>query len=139
MEFTLEQIDTIAEKVLKKMKQTSSVGATVVAVSGDLGAGKTTLTQAICKALGIRDNVVSPTFVIMKRYQITPEQTLIHIDAYRLESENELLHLGWEEMLADTNNIILIEWPEKVPGLIPKDAIWVKLTHKEEGIRRVEF
>jgi tRNA threonylcarbamoyladenosine biosynthesis protein TsaE len=109
--------------------------ATVVALSGDLGAGKTTFAQEVARALGIEEPVTSPTFVIEKIYALTGEtfSQLIHIDAYRLNSAHELEVLGWEELVRDSGNLILIEWPEKVAELIPKDAIRIAFDIMDNG------
>jgi tRNA threonylcarbamoyladenosine biosynthesis protein TsaE len=111
--------------------------ATIVTLSGDLGAGKTTFAQGIAKHLGIDETVTSPTFVIEKVYQLKkqPFERLIHIDAYRLESAHELEVLGWEEIAADPKNVIVIEWPERVLELIPNDAI--QITFDIEGDGRI--
>ncbi|MBI2030452.1 tRNA (adenosine(37)-N6)-threonylcarbamoyltransferase complex ATPase subunit type 1 TsaE [Candidatus Kaiserbacteria bacterium] len=104
--------------------------ATIVTLSGDLGAGKTTLTQGIARALGVEETVTSPTFVLEKSYELTGQKwsRLIHIDAYRLVSEHELEVLGWREMAQDPANLIVIEWPEMVVELIPADAIRITLS-----------
>ncbi len=125
-EFHKDDIQKIAQAVLGFLATGET--ATVVTLSGDLGAGKTTLTQAIARELGITENIISPTFVIMKRYELH-KKNLIHIDAYRLESADELLKLGWAELIADPKNLILIEWPEKVAEIIPKNAVRVSLAH----------
>src|SRR3989338_11130173 len=98
--------------------------ATIVALQGELGAGKTTFSQEVGKILGVEENMHSPTFVIMKVYKIDFKgfKKLIHIDAYRLDKEEELLHLGWAEIIKEPENLVLIEWPENVPGIIPEDA-----------------
>lgn len=113
--------------------------ATVVALQGDLGAGKTTFTQAVGEILGIKENMASPTFVIEKIYAISWEgfKNLIHIDAYRIEKEEELLHLGWEKIVAEPENLIFIEWPENVKGLIPEDARKVLLKFVDESTREI--
>lgn len=105
-------------------------GATIIALSGDLGAGKTTFAQGIARALGVEEAVASPTFVIEKIYELTGQKwhRLIHIDAYRLEGEHELEVLGWSEVAQDRNNIIVIEWPEMVAKLISEDAMRIKIT-----------
>src|SRR3989338_172816 len=96
-------------------------GATVVALSGDLGAGKTAFAKALARAFGIEEDVTSPTYVIEKIYIPTKGlfSRLIHIDAYRLESEHDLEVLGWKELLQEPSNLIVLEWPEKVEGAIP--------------------
>ena len=145
--FEIDEIDSVAKELLNAISIPKD-SATVIALSGDLGAGKTTLTQNIAGVCGINEQVLSPTFVLMRIYKIDEKNSqkifgfkyehLIHIDAYRIEKENELLTLGWQEMLKEKKNLILIEWPEKVSGLIPKNAISVKLKHKGEKTREIE-
>lgn len=123
----------------------SAEHATVVALSGDLGAGKTTLTQEIARELGVTGTVISPTFVIMKSYDLPRAEcargfrTLVHIDAYRLDSHEELLKLAWQELLMNPGNLILVEWPEKVSKIIPKYAHKVSLLHKSEDEREISI
>ena len=93
--------------------------ALVIGLSGHLGAGKTAFTKIVAKTLGVEEEVTSPTFVIMKMYEmnaqnLVPWKRLVHIDAYRLERSEELAALDWEKLVADKNNLILIEWPENV-------------------------
>lgn len=130
------------ELILHASKQERN-HAVVLALSGDLGAGKTTLTKEIASILGVVEHVSSPTFVIMKLYPLTQNsygfKKLVHVDAYRLNSSKELFHLGWEELCADTNNLILVEWPECVPECIPDDAIRVVLSHVNEDSRTISF
>ncbi len=138
--FTKNQIQSIAQEIIKLL--TTDYGlqtARVVALSGDLGAGKTTLTQSIARELDIRENVISPTFVLIKNYKLRIKnyEKLVHIDAYRFDSEEELLKLGWKELISDPKNLILIEWPERVAGIIPKDAIRISLSHKDEETRHI--
>jgi tRNA threonylcarbamoyladenosine biosynthesis protein TsaE len=93
--------------------------AFVAGLSGHLGAGKTAFTKAVAAELGIPEVVTSPTFVLMKIYDIsgsreTPFRRLVHIDAYRLEKPEELEALKWEQLVADPHNLIMVEWPENV-------------------------
>lgn len=103
--------------------------ATVITLSGDLGAGKTHFTKNFGKAIGIKEIINSPTYVIIKNYKISKRKSsfenLVHIDAYRLESYKELERLGWQEILENPKNIVVIEWPEMVSEIIPKNAIMV--------------
>ncbi len=139
--FTKDAIADIATEIVATL--TPGAAATVVALSGDLGAGKTTLTQAVAEKLGVHETVISPTFVIMKVYELAPNarshgfERLIHIDAYRLKSADELTKLGWHELLTEPKNLILIEWPERVEGLIPTDAHIVSLSHDGEETRNI--
>ena len=112
----------------------ASVEATITGLSGDLGAGKTAFVKCVAKELGIKEVVTSPTFVIMKIYQIDlvgmknipvidfPWKQLIHIDAYRLERGEELEALKFSELVKDRDNLILIEWPENVMKILNKSA-----------------
>lgn len=95
---------------------------TVITLQGDLGAGKTTFTQTLARVLGITETVTSPTFVIQKNYPILlphfPFTKLVHIDAYRIENENEMRTLGWERLVQEGRALIVIEWSERIEGLL---------------------
>ena len=106
--------------------------ATVVVLQGELGSGKTAFAKALGKMMGINEHIVSPTFVIMKSYNIDWKgfKKLIHIDAYRLESESELLSLGWNKLVANPEHLILIEWPERVESILPKDSRRIFFKHE---------
>jgi tRNA threonylcarbamoyladenosine biosynthesis protein TsaE len=142
--FIKNELPDVAKKILEKVSFLASSRAEVVTLSGDLGAGKTTLSKEIAAQLGVKENVISPTFVIMKNYAIKNQnykwKNLVHIDAYRLADSNELKKLGWDKILSDKNNLILIEWSELVPECIPKDNVCrVNLSHVSEGERGVEI
>lgn len=120
----LSQTEQIAKDFVSRLFDYSKSNAFVLALSGELGAGKTTFVQFVAKALGITEQITSPTFVIEKIYKIEHPvfERMIHVDAYRLESEGELKNLGWEEIVSNPKNLILIEWPERAQELIPEDA-----------------
>lgn len=109
--------------------------ATILALSGDLGAGKTTFVQGMAEALSLEEVVTSPTFVIMKIYALEnqPFKRLVHIDAYRLKGKEHLRVLGWDALIADPANLICVEWPEKIGGAIPSDAVRITLRYSGEG------
>lgn len=113
--------------------------ATVVGLSGDLGAGKTTLTQSIGTLLGVEASMQSPTFVIAKRYETKhPDfSSLVHMDAYRIESETELAPLRFDELLREERTLVVIEWPERIEAALPESAILFTIEHK--GDRRRIF
>ncbi|OGG41471.1 tRNA (adenosine(37)-N6)-threonylcarbamoyltransferase complex ATPase subunit type 1 TsaE [Candidatus Kaiserbacteria bacterium RIFCSPHIGHO2_01_FULL_46_22] len=115
----LERVTGDILSELAKEQRTSS--AVVLGLHGDLGAGKTTFVQMLADQLGVQESVTSPTFVIMKKYQTKDQRfsTLVHIDAYRLESAEELEVLDFSSELSDEKNIICIEWAEKVTDLLP--------------------
>lgn len=106
----------------------------VLLLSGDLGAGKTTLTQGIAKGLGIRRNVTSPTFTILKIYR--GRMPLYHIDAYRLEGVSQ--DLGFEELMED-DGLTVIEWSQFVPEIIPDEYLSVSIHLLDEDRRRFDF
>ena len=109
--------------------------ATLVTLSGELGAGKTTFVQTVASSLGIIEDVTSPTFVIEKVYALQDQtfERLIHIDAYRLHEVHELEVLGWKELIADPGNLIMLEWPEKVAPIIPEHALRLRFDIQGDG------
>lgn len=135
-----------AEKVVTDLKRNS---AAVVALEGDLGAGKTTFVQGFARALGVKENVLSPTFVLMKVYKVGCQMSgvrcypkhLIHIDCYRLDSPQDLLHLGFKDLLKDKDAIILIEWADRIKKIIPtKNIFWIKFRHgKLPSVRTISI
>lgn len=124
-----------------KGKNTENREALVISLSGDLGAGKTAFTQAVAKQLGIKNRLNSPTFVIMKNYKLrnTKFKKLFHLDAYRLKNEQELLGLGWAEIIQNKEHLVFIEWPENVLKAIPKSAKKIHISHTKEGYRNFKF
>lgn len=139
---SIEELETYAKSVLSDLSFLPHEGAVVLALMGDLGAGKTAFVKAVAKELGITEHITSPTFVIMKTYDLPPTtnhgfKTLTHIDAYRLESAHELEVLGWKELLADPDALIAIEWPEKVPGAMPSNAQHFVFEHVDETTRKI--
>jgi tRNA threonylcarbamoyladenosine biosynthesis protein TsaE len=138
---TLDKIQKTAEEIIKVVSSGKKERATILALSGDLGAGKTTITKEIANILGVKENVISPTFVIMKIYQIKNKvfKNLIHIDAYRLDKSEELLKIGWEEISKNKENLIIIEWPERVPDCLPVDIYRIDLEHRDENTRLIKL
>ncbi len=110
-----------ADEILENVTDRPSESAVVLALHGDLGAGKTTFVQTLAAELGIGETVTSPTFVIMKKYQTKNQRftSLVHIDAYRLNEVDELRVLGFAEELSSKDTIICVEWAEKVADLLP--------------------
>lgn len=118
-----------------------SDSATFVALSGDLGAGKTTFVQGIAAALGVTEHVTSPTFVIMKIYDLTGQKfdRLVHMDAYRLKGERHLRALGWDALARDPKNLIVVEWPEKIEGGIPPGARSITFRYSGGDAREIVY
>lgn len=140
-ELKLEDIEKKALEILEIVSNTPKEKAVIIALSGDLGVGKTTITKEIAKHLGVTENVISPTFVIMKIYKTKNKifKNLIHIDAYRLEKEEEIFMLGWKELIEDKDNLILLEWPERVAQYLPTDVFSINIEHKDDTTRSIKF
>ena len=134
-----------AKPVVKKLRAEARVRqkstATVVILSGELGVGKTTFVQGFFKGVGIKKRAQSPTFVIMRRYNLSPRKkfvNILHIDAYRLKSAEQLAPLAFEKILADPKNLLLIEWGEQIKSALSKSAWWLQFRHgKKENERTI--
>lgn len=119
--------------------------ATVLALSGDLGAGKTTFAQGIARAYALQESVTSPTFVIQKTYRLErvpgmpPFERLVHMDAYRLNGAHDLSVLGWDELLEHGKTLVVLEWPEQVAGGVPVDAHHIHFTFIDEHTREITY
>jgi tRNA threonylcarbamoyladenosine biosynthesis protein TsaE len=99
----------------------------LIAITGDLGAGKTTLVQAICHGYGVTEDVTSPTFALVHRYA-GRQSAVYHLDLYRLERPEELTNLGWDEIVAE-DALVLVEWPERAGARLPHDHVPISLQH----------
>jgi len=122
-------------------------GAIIISLEGELGSGKTTFTQGFAKGLGIKENPRSPTFVIMRIYKLNKSnrsdkivefENFIHIDAYRITSK-DLKSLGWNELVSGQQNIILIEWGDRVKNILPKNALRIIFKHGHSGSRLIKI
>ena len=109
----------------------------VICLQGELGAGKTTFVQGIAQGWGSLDSVSSPTFILVNVYRRADRSQLFHLDAYRLDSAPEAEELDLDSMLSQ--GALLIEWPERMNGLIPKERLWVNLEHIDEEEREMKF
>ncbi len=125
----------IAQSFLKNILRKKHLNAHVVALSGELGAGKTTFTQHLAKEFGVKRKIISPTFVLIRRYQLNKGKykQLYHLDAYRLKSGEDLLKLGWKEIISNPEHLVLIEWPENVKKVMPKKHTRIKIVHQKNG------
>lgn len=110
---------------------------TVLALHGDLGSGKTTFAQGLAEGFGITRHVTSPTFLIQKSYEILDGKMLYHLDLYRLQNEKEAEGIGINDLFSQKNNIVVIEWPEKIPSLLPKDTIHLYFAYVDEVTREI--
>ncbi len=128
-----EEMDALAREILQSVTQkrhqehevNTVMGARVIGLSGELGAGKTAFAKSFARALHIAEPIPSPTFVLARFYNIAQSREftrLVHIDAYRIEETSELVVLDWMGLQADAKNIILVEWPENMKELFPEHA-----------------
>lgn len=111
----------------------------VVALRGDLGSGKTTLAQAICRGLGVSDVVTSPTYALVHEYK-GAQAIVFHLDLYRLTGPHELANLAFDDIL-DAGGIVLVEWPERAGDSLPRDRVEIMLEHVagDETLRRLRL
>ena len=114
--------------------------ATIVGLSGDLGSGKTAFVKEAAGLLGVEEEVLSPTFVIAKFYDLhgAKWKRLVHIDAYRIERPEEIRALKWDTITRDPNNLVFIEWPEQLGALFPTDAQILHFQFIDETTRSVQ-
>ena len=110
----------------------------VLALEGQMGAGKTTLITAVCRHLGVTDPISSPTFSIINEYRTVKGEVIYHMDLYRLNSESEAINAGVEDCLFSGNRCF-VEWPERIPGIFPSDALRGRLTVAPNSMRRLEI
>ena len=141
---TQKDLRTVAKKFVADCEKHHSDWATVVALQGDLGAGKTTFTREVAHLLGVKGAITSPTFVIEKIYGLPKKgksrfSRFVHIDAYRLEGSDELDVLGWHRIVNDPQNLIFLEWPEKVRQCLPDNTLWMTLKHVDETVRDIDW
>ena len=136
----VEETAQIAGNFVKTSLAKQDFGATIIGLYGELGSGKTTFMKYLAESFGVSETIQSPTFVIEKIYELSeqPFKHLIHIDAYRIEKEKEMIDLGWEEIIADPKNLICIEWPEKISGIMPPHIV-IKFDHVSETERKISI
>jgi tRNA threonylcarbamoyladenosine biosynthesis protein TsaE len=134
-----EETQKIALEFAEDLLNLDAKGAKVVALEGELGAGKTVFVQGLAKSLGVIGNIKSPTFVLMKNYGLSDERTLYHLDCYRLRDEHDLVPLDIGEILSDAKNIVLIEWSERVAKILPQRYYRIHIDHIDEQTRKIEI
>lgn len=130
----------LAEELLKEKIEKD---ATVIALEGDLGGGKTTFTQGMIGGLGISEEITSPTFVILKKYEIPVNgqrlKFFYHLDCYRLNNEQDILDLDFKQLIGNPENLVVIEWAEKIKKILPQDTILIKFEYLGQDERQIEI
>lgn len=109
----------------------------VVLLDGDLGAGKTVFSRGFARALGIDEPVSSPTYTIVQEYDLPEKGRLYHLDLYRISDAGAALAFGVDEFLSDPSSYALVEWPERISGILPENAVKVTLRHIGDGEREI--
>lgn len=128
-----EELPEVADALLDALN-----GRTVVALRGEMGAGKTTLIRAVADALGVEDQVTSPTFALVNQYEGANGERLFHFDFYRIDDEREAFDLGYEEYFY-SGDLCLVEWPEKIERLMPDEVVEVRITVESPTERTFEI
>ena len=130
-----EDTKKLGKELAKKLK-----GGEIICLKGNLGSGKTTFSQGILEELGAEKPYTSPTFLIMKAYQLNKKKikNVYHIDTYRVGSE-DILDLGWEEITENKVNVIIVEWPERIKEIIPEGFLDIKFEWINKDKRRIIF
>ena len=130
---SLQELDSAAAEFLELAGE-----HVVIAFSGEMGAGKTTFIQALCRRLGVQVEINSPTFSLVNEYFTPAGNSIFHFDLYRIETQEELFDMGYEEYFF-SGALCFIGWPEKARNLIPDDALWVNIVVGENDARLIQF
>ncbi len=143
--------EKLAKEVLRQAQDKSH--AFILGLKGDLGGGKTTFLQGFAKGLGVKEKILSPTFVIMKKFKIpkrpldikrpvghfTGRKFFYHVDCYRIKNEKDILELNFKNIISDPKNIVAIEWPSRIKKLLPKSAIIIEFSFINEKGRKITW
>ncbi len=127
-------------KIILKAKDGRA--AFIIGLEGDLGGGKTTFLQGFAKGLGVKEKILSPTFVIMKKFEIKKSrnfQWFYHIDCYRIQKAEEISDLGLKEIIANRKNIVAIEWVERIRDILPESFLKIKFDFIDENKRKIKI
>ena len=137
----LNDTEKLAEQIAEwATEQKLNKQASVIALEGELGSGKTTFVQSLGKKLGIEKKILSPTFVILKKFKLNKTfDKFYHIDCYRIETPEELLKLDFKEIVNDPDNIVIIEWADKVKSILPDNYLKLKFKVQGKNEREVEI
>lgn len=131
----------LAKELIRDKRHGNQKNALILALKGDLGTGKTTFAQGFLRGLGVKGRVNSPTFVLMKRFKLKNRRfrNAYHIDCYRVKKSAELSSLGLKEIFSNSENIVLIEWPERISRILPKKRINLVFNHeKDTRMRKIK-
>ena len=110
---------------------------TVIALYGDLGAGKTVFSRAFARAIGVRETVSSPTYTIIQEYQLADGGYFYHMDLYRIKNSRDALAFAVDEYLNDSSSYALLEWPERIEDILPPDTLIINIRHLSDSEREI--
>lgn len=121
------------------LKKPPAKGAVVFGLEGDLGGGKTSFLQGFAKGLGIKERVLSPTFIVMRRMKVNkpPFKNFYHLDCYRIKKPKEVLDLGFREIISESQNIVAIEWADRIEKIIPAGSIMLQFEFVDKNKRKI--
>lgn len=131
--YQLSEVESVAKKIVSEHENIR-----LFCLTGDLGAGKTTLVTAFCQLLGVIDQVNSPTFSIINEYFTKKDTKVYHLDLYRLKDEDEAINIGVEDYIY-TDNYTFIEWPGIIESLLPEDILRIHLQNIDNSTRKILF
>ena len=137
--------ETLAREILKTKPKKI---AQILGLEGDLGGGKTTFLQGFARGLGIKQKILSPTFIIMRKIEVKPLpcggltsatsiKTFYHIDCYRIKKPKEILDLGFKEIISNPQNIVVVEWADKIKKILPKNSLILKFKFVNKNSRKI--
>jgi len=132
----------LAKEILTERRTEND--ALVLALTGELGSGKTIFAQAFAEALDVKEKIKSPTFIIFRKSKIADKkwrekgfENFYHFDVYRINNEKEILNLGWEEIISNPKNIVLVEWADKIENILPKNCVKINFKHLKGDKREI--
>ena len=127
-----------AKEILKTKNNKKAI---IIGLEGDLGGGKTTFLQGFAFGLEIKEKILSPTFVIFKRFKVKDLRikNFYHFDCYRIKNSKEILNINFKEIISNPQNVIAIEWAERVKSLLPKNIAWIKFDFVDRNKRKIIF
>ncbi|MDO8486121.1 MAG: tRNA (adenosine(37)-N6)-threonylcarbamoyltransferase complex ATPase subunit type 1 TsaE [Candidatus Staskawiczbacteria bacterium] len=134
------QTQKLGEKLAKDiLRRSIGQNATVLGLQGDLGGGKTTFLQGFAKGLNIKEKILSPTFVLIKRFKIKNKyfKNFYHIDCYRIKNIKDIEQLDFKNIILNPENIVAIEWPERIKNILPKSTIIIKFDFIDKNKREI--
>ena len=146
----LKRLEIVTKSAVETKKMAAVLGvelksernkniALIIALEGNLGSGKTTFIQGLAEGMAVQENVLSPTFLILKQFPLAlgHYKNLYHIDAYRLKNPEEMIELGFEDLINDPENIIVIEWADKMQKILPRGIIRIRFDNLGGNKRKI--